>query len=104
MWEDEVVEGSLKLARNYYPTSWMKPSLNGERMQWKHGSRVRISPRLKYAELTIVSMYEELQVIRATEVTEEELKNLANELCNAVVDVDLQVSLAKRCQQANEPY
>ena len=49
-------------------------------------------------------MYEELQVIRATEVTEEELKNLANELCNAVVDVDLQVSLAKRCQQDNEPY
>ena len=59
---------------------------------------------MKYAELTIVSMYEELQVIRATEVTEEELKNLANELCNAVVDVDLQVSLAKRCQQDNEPY
>lgn len=56
-------------------------------------SRVRISSRLKYAELTIVSMYEELQVIRATEVTEEELKNLANELCNAVVDIDLQVRL-----------
>ena len=77
----------------------MIPSLNAAVK-----TRVRISPRLKYAELTIVSMYEELQVIRATEVTEEELKNLANELCNAVVDVDLQVSLAKRCQQANEPY
>ena len=71
----------------------MIPSLNAAVK-----TRVRISPRLKYAELTIVSMYEELQVIRATEVTEEELKNLANELCNAVVDVDLQVSLAKRCQ------
>ena len=77
----------------------MIPSLNAAVK-----TRVRISPRLKYAELTIVSMYEELQVIRATEVTEEELKNLANELCNAVVDVDLQVSLAKRCQQDNEPY
>jgi len=42
-------------------------------------------------------MYEELQVIRATEVTEEELKNLANELCNAVVDIDLQVRVNEHC-------
>ena len=50
-----------------------------------------IDSRLKYAELTIISMYEELQVIRATQVAEEDLKNLSNELCNAVADVDQQV-------------
>ncbi len=48
--------------------------------------------RLKYAEQTIVSMYEELQVIRATQETEEELKKTATELCNAVKDIDLQVN------------
>ena len=47
--------------------------------------------RLKYAEQTIVSMYEELQVIRATQETEEDLKRTANELCNAVADIDHQV-------------
>jgi len=37
-------------------------------------------------------MYEELQVIRATQETEEELKRTATELCNAVKDIDLQVN------------
>jgi hypothetical protein len=32
------------------------------------------------------------QVVRATEVAEEELKNLANELCGAVADIDQQVA------------
>jgi hypothetical protein len=36
-------------------------------------------------------MYEELQIIRATQETEEELKKTSNELCDAVVDIDQQV-------------
>ena len=51
-----------------------------------------LSVNLKYAELTILSMYEELQIVRATEETEDDLKLKVKELQKAVTDADQLVS------------
>ena len=47
-----------------------------------------LSVNLKYAELTILSMYEELQIVRATEDTEDDLKAKVKELGNTVTEAD----------------
>ena len=47
-----------------------------------------LSVNLKYAELTILSMYEELQIVRATEDTEDDLKASVKELGNTVTEAD----------------
>ncbi len=47
-----------------------------------------LSVNLKYAELTILTMYEELQVVRSTQATEDDLKKQVKELGRAVTDVD----------------
>ena len=39
-----------------------------------------MSVNLKYAEVTVLTMYEELQIVRATEVTEDNLKKRVKEL------------------------
>ena len=53
---------------------------------------VDLSVNLKYAELTILSMYEELQIVRATEDTEDDLKASVKELGNTVTEADQLVS------------
>ena len=47
-----------------------------------------MSVNLKYAELTILSMYEELQIVRATETTEDDLKAKVRELGETVLEAD----------------
>ena len=47
-----------------------------------------LSVNLKYAELTILSMYEELQIVRATEDMEDDLKASVKELGNTVTEAD----------------
>ena len=47
-----------------------------------------LAVNLKYAELTVLSMYEELQIIRATEITEDNLKKQVKELGRAVTEAD----------------
>ena len=51
-----------------------------------------LSVNLKYAELTILSMYEELQIVRATEDTEDDLKASVKQLGNTVTEADQLVS------------
>ena len=53
---------------------------------------VDLSVNLKYAELTILSMYEELQIVRATEDTEDDLKASVKQLGNTVTEADQLVS------------
>jgi uncharacterized protein YlxW (UPF0749 family) len=47
---------------------------------------------LKYAELTILSMYEELQVLRSTQAREDDLKKQVKELGKTVTDSDQMVN------------
>ena len=69
-----------------------------------------LAVNLKYAELTILSMYEELQIVRSTEVTEDDLKKRVKELGKAETDADQMVAhkesqLVKRTkavQKAND--
>ena len=53
---------------------------------------IDLSVNLKYAELTILSMYEELQIVRATEDTEDDLKASVKQLGNTVTEADQLVS------------
>ena len=43
-----------------------------------------LSVNLKYAEMTILSMYEELQIVRESESTEDDLKKRVKELGKTV--------------------
>ena len=52
-----------------------------------------MSVNLKYAEVTVLTMYEELQIVRATEVTEDNLKKRVKELRREEMEAEQLVSL-----------